>query len=685
MYLITDVLRRGLIFGMASMLFVHSYGQSHIRGSVVDIRGEPLGNANVLLLNSRDSSLIKGLVSTKTGTYSFENIKPGNYFITSTFVGLKQIYSPGFQVEANKAEINITALKFTEGEAQLAEIRVVAKKPLFEQKIDRMVINVATSITAAGSTVLEVLERSPGIIVDHQNNALSMNGKSGVVIMINGKISRMPMSAVMQMLSGMSSSNIEKIELITTPPANYDAEGNAGYINIVLKNNTQYGTNGSYSLTAGYGRGPITSASLNFNHRKGKVNLYGDYSFSRRDYKQVFSFYRKVINQGKAVETIVSTDRDPLQVNYDGRLGVDFEIDKKTIIGALITAYNNRFSMQAQNNSNVFLDGKLDTIVTIANKEIHNLLNYGANINVQHSFSANEKFLINLDYIYYKDKNPVTYLNTYFNGNRVFLYDQQTRSNKSTPIEFWTGTFDYSKKLSKKADLEAGVKGTISKFENDVKIERVVQNNWTIDPELTAKYQLNENITAAYASLSVAFSEKTSSKLGLRYEYTNSNLGSATQKDIVDRHYGKLFPSFFISQTIDDNNSMNFSYSRRITRPTFNDMAPFVIFMDPSTFFSGNPALQPSISDAVKLDYLFRKYILSVTYTYEADPIANFSPKVDPATNKTTLAAENQKNQKTLALTLSIPLKITSWWNMQNNFIGTSQELNAIYLGSPLL
>lgn len=662
-----------------------SYAQTNIRGLVIDAKSQPLADANILLLNPKDSSLIKGSVTSKSGEYNLANIPAGSYFISSTFVGFKQVNTPVFKIEGAKPELNIAPLKFTDNETQLGEVRITAKKPLFEQKIDRMVINVASSITAAGSTVLEVLERSPGIIVDHQNNALSMNGKAGVVIMINGKISRMPMSAIMQMLSGMSSSNIEKIELITTPPANFDAEGNAGYINIILKTNTQYGTNGSYSLTAGYGKGLITSASLNFNHRKGKINLYGDYSFSRRDYKQAMFFYRKVMYQGKSIETNTNSDRSPLSVNYDGRLGIDIQLTRKTIIGALITAYDNRFSMDAQNSSYVFTDSRLDTVINIATNEIHNLYNYGANINLQHTFSASEKLSVNLDYIYYKDKNPVTYLNSYFNGNRNFIYDQRTRSSKSTPIEFWTGTFDYSKKLGKKVDLDAGLKGTISKFENDVRIENVLQNIWVTDPALTARYELNENISAAYTALTVALSEKTTSKLGLRYEYTNSNLGSATIKNIVDRHYGRLFPSFFIAHTIDDNNSFNFSYSRRITRPTFNDMAPFVIFMDPSTFFSGNPALQPSISDALKTDYLFKKYILSLTYTYEADPIANFSPRVDPATNKTTLAAENQKNQKTFALTLSIPVKVTSWWSMQNNLIGTSQVLNAIYLGSPLL
>jgi hypothetical protein len=231
--------------------------------------------------------------------------------------------------------------------------------------------------------------------------------------------------------------------------------------------------------------------------------------------------------------------------------------------------------------------------------------------------------------------------------------------------------------------MEAGAKATVSTFTNDVRVTHLKQNIWVTDESLTANYDLKENIEAAYASFSITASDKTSLKLGLRYEYTNSNLNSATQKDIVDKHYGNLFPSFFLSQKLNDKNSVNLSYSRRITRPTFNDMAPFVIFVDPNTFFSGNPALQPAISDQVKADYLFKKFIFSVSYTYESNTITNFSPEIDPATNKLTLAAENQESQQTASLIIGLPLTITKWWNMQNNFTGNWTQLNATYKDAP--
>ena len=254
--------------------------QTAVSGEVVNEKEEPVAGANILLMQSRDSSLVKGVISSASGNYSFEKINPGTYFIRCTFTDFEMIATPFFEVSSKEPNFTVATLQLVRKLVQLKAVKIAVKKPLFEQKIDRMVINVANSITSAGSTALEVLERSPGIIVDRQNNTVSMNGKNGIVIMINGKISHMPITAIVQMLSGMNSDNIEKIELITTPPANLDAEGNAGYINIVLKSNNNYGTNGSYSITGGYTNGLTDNFSLNFNHRKGKVNLYGDYTFS---------------------------------------------------------------------------------------------------------------------------------------------------------------------------------------------------------------------------------------------------------------------------------------------------------------------------------------------------------------------------------------------------------------------
>lgn len=659
--------------------------QSSIRGLVTNRNEQPLSGVSVLLLKAKDSALVKGSVTANEGLYVFEQLPAGDYLISASYVGYKDVHSKAFSINGTES-ITIPSLQISEKEMQLEVVTVSAKKPMFEQKIDRMVINVASSITNAGSTALEVLMRSPGITVNQQNNTLSMNGKEGVAVMLNGKLSRMPIDALVQMLAGMSASNIEKIELITTPPANMDAEGNAGFINIVLKKNTQYGTNGSFSTTAGYGigGGPVTGASINFNHRRERWNIFGDYSFYRMEPDSYGIVYRKVKNGLNVIENHMNTVRNDFRRNHNSRIGIDYELNQKTVVGVLVSGFSNMYGQNAVNNSNISTNGRLDSIIRIDNFERHPLENYNANFNLQHQLKPEQRLTLNVDRIYYKDVNTFDYFNNFYRSDNSFLYSDKTKSNKKTPIRFWVATADYSRRLGKKANMESGVKATFSHFVNDVRVDREVQNVWLTDPAFTSKHNLNESIFAAYTSFNLHLGEKTAAKVGLRYEYTNSNLGSETIKNIVDRHYGNLFPSIFLSHSLTDKSSFNISYSRRITRPTFNDMAPFVYFLDPNTFFSGNAAIQPSISDAIKWDYLWKRAIFSLSYTAEKNPITIFTPHIDPVTNKQTFAAENQKNKDMLSASVTLPFTPANWWTMQNNLTGNWMQLNATYKGAPL-
>jgi hypothetical protein len=671
-----------VLFTLTGFVVFAQKSQSKIKGIIKDIDSKPVQNANVLLLRSEDSSLVKGMVTNEAGHYNFVNISAGKYLITCSLVGYEQSYTTVITIVGDKDEIDASELKMAPENVQLKTVTVHTKKPLLEQKIDRMVINVKNSITSAGITALDVLEKSPGVMVNRQNNTISISGKEGVIVMINGKINHMPVSAIVQMLAGMSSDNIEKIELITTPPANFDAEGNAGFINIVLINNPDFGTNGNYSISGGIGKGNTSAANLSFNHRRNKINLFGNYSFSRVSQLQFVSIYRKLDFNGNSTESYSETDRDPIQRNHNARLGIDYELNKKTIIGGLIAAYDNRWSMDAVNDNTTSVNGIPDTSINIINDEINHWKHFMGNLNVQHTFKAEEKLSIDLDYLYYHDNNPVHYFNSYFNGTGSYLFDEKTKSSKITPIKIWVVKADYLKKLGKKVNLETGIKGTKSKFNNDVLIESFLDNTWTTDKSLSAEYELNEKIAALYSIININLNDKTDMKLGLRYEYTNSNLGSVEIKNIIDRQYGNLFPSFFISRKFNDKNSINFSYSRRITRPTFNDMAPFVIFLDPKTFFSGNPALQPSISNSLKADYSFKRFVFSLSYSHDNDAIARFQSRVDPASNKQFIAAENLNNIKTLAISASLPFTVAQWWNMQNSLNGRAQEVNTIYDGN---
>jgi hypothetical protein len=429
----------------------------------------------------------------------------------------------------------------------LSSVTVTAKKPLFEQKIDRMIINVQNNITAAGSSALEILEKSPGVTVNRQNNSIAIIGKEGIVVMVNGKISNMPSSAIIQMLEGMNAGNIERIELITTPPSNFDAEGNAGFINIVFKVNPNQGLNGSYSLTMGYGRGTTPAANINFNYRQNKLNLFGSYSFMRIDFIQDFYLYRSVRNIPDIRETSIYSRRDAVQRNHNARMGIDYQASAKTVIGAVAGTYDNRWSMDAVNNSSMFLNKTKDTSVKLINDEINQWRNYMVNVNLQHDISSRQKISFDADYLYYFDNNPTNYFNSYYNGSGNLLFNEQTTSGKKTPIHIWVAKSDYKTTIGK-AEVETGLKGTTSQFTNDVIVQNLEQNQWITNNDFTAKYNLKESIGAAYGSFQINPTEKLTLKAGLRYEYTYSHLGSANEPDLVKRNYGNLFPYFLYFQ-----------------------------------------------------------------------------------------------------------------------------------------
>ena len=511
-----------------------------------------------------------------------------------------------------------------------------------------------------------------------------MNGKNGVVLMINGKISRMPLDAVVQMLNGMSAGNIEKIELITTPPANLDAEGNAGYINIVLKANNNFGTNGSWAATLGYGAGWVEEASANINHRNGKLNLYGGLSYSRMVKPFPFSLYSEIRNGTEVTGITGYGNRTDTTRNINSRLGLDYQLSPSTIFGVLFTGYDNKYTQSETNYSTTSKNRIADSNYVYQNYETNHWYNYSVNINMQHNFNKNNVLYANVDYIHYYNNQPVHYLTSVSDGKENFLYDKTFRSGKITPIHFWVGVLDYSKKFNDKVSLDAGFKETISGFDNGISFDNYGANGWVNNSGLSAKYKLDESYTAGYASVNWNITKSTEAKVGIRYEYTNSNLGSIATRNIVDRHYGKFFPTVYLAQHLNDYNTISFAFNTRISRPTLNDLAPFTYYFDANSLITGNPALQPAISNTIKADYTYKKYLFSLSYSKIDNAISGFQPSADSLSKKIIYSPVNLKFEKAFFAMVSIPLTVNSWWNMQNNFTAGRDELEFNYKGAPI-
>ncbi len=670
-----------------SVLFIfifsfNSFSQSNhsISGTVTDKDKNTLPFANLLLLKQSDSSFIKGTVSDEKGIYLFDQIVEGNYLILASMIGYQSGYSEFITLEK---DYTIEIQLLDQGE-ELDEVVMKVDKPLYQQKIDRLVINVENSIVSAGGSALEILERSPGVIVNRQNGSISIVGKEGVEIMINGKMSYVPVSSLIQVLDGMRADNIESIELITTPPANFDAEGNAGFINIVTKKNSELGLNGSYSLSGGYGTHPITSNNINFNYRKNKINLYGNYSFSIRQGDMPFFFSREYMKESDLIYTETSSDRDTKQRNHNLRLGFDYDISEKTVFGFLLDAYDNKWSMDAFNESFTSENGEVISYVDLITDEVNHWKHVGGNLNLLHKFDADKYISFDLNYLQYDNENPTNYLNSYYDDQHDFLYNELTRSGKITPLRTWVSNFDYINKVNDKIKIELGLKAAFNTFENDVSVENFENNEWVEDPTLTEKSYFDENIMATYASLDYILNKKMTLKIGLRYEYTDSTLDTESEGNVVDRQYHEFFPNLFLQRKFNDDLNMNLSYSRRIIRPTFRELAPFVILIDPNTFISGNPALQPAISNSIKYDLNYKSYILSLQYTNQDDTIVRFQEYLDEETGRLIFQSENLDFTKTFSITFAFPITVNNWWQMQNNFLFVSQNIGAFYDEEPV-
>jgi outer membrane receptor protein involved in Fe transport len=660
-----------------------------IQGLIRDTGNRSVPYANVLLLKFPDSSLVRGIIADSLGKYVFDHISEGEYFISISQMGFDIVYSELISINRGKHEIDEGIIHLSLINHQLKEITVSARKPMFEQKADRTVINVRNSITSAGGSALEVLEKSPGISINRQDNSIAINGKSGVSVMINGKISYMPADALIQFLSGVNAGNIERIELITTPPSKYDAGGNGGYINIMMINNPYAGLNGSYFLTAGYGSRPLGAAGLNFNYRSGKINLYGDYSFTYNHTIQTSTAFTQFDKSGASIMNNSYSDRDAITQVHNIRLGADYQTDPANIVGVLLSGYSSHWSMIAQNGVTTRMNNIPDTTIkTVDNPEINLWQNISVNVNYQHVFKPGKILYFDLNYIYYKDNNPNTYFTDYFDRNNKYLFHEDVRGGKITPIHFQVYSSDYTTSLGKNITMETGAKLSLSNFTNDVRIDYLHQGIWVPDSNLTVNYILHENIGAAYASFNISPGSQIAMTIGLRYEYTSSNLGSGQKANMISRKYGELFPTLYISKKISPDNSVNFSYSRRITRPTFNDLAPFTIFFDPKTFYSGNPALQPAIANAVQAGYAFKKYNFTISYTYENSTIDNFyfqTQSIDTIKNVVYLSARNFLSEQYLTASISVPVNVTRWWNMQNNITGNWVRINTAYEKIPVV
>lgn len=661
-----------------------------IAGTVVDgATGAPAAFATVMLYLQSDSTLVKGDFSDEKGTFLFEPIEPETYFLQLTMVGYADLVVSGIQMKASQQAIDLGTLRMGETMEQLAEVVVTAQKPFVERQADKLVVNVENSAVAVGNNALEVLRRAPGVTIDNNDN-ISLRGRQGIIVMIDGKQTYLSMTEVANMLKNMPSESIQTIEIITQPSAKYDAAGNAGIINIRLKKDKNQGFNGSVSLTAGaglvwfdqlYERG---TGNLNLNYRKGIVNLFGSYSKNHQQGANTLHLQRYV----RFEDTTTFFDQNSWMTNADRshsfKIGADINLSKRQTIGFQINGFANNEEIDMVNTSDIYTNDILSGGIDVENDRPGHWSNHTYNLNYKATFdSLGRELTADFDYAYYNGNSFDNINTTYLDAEGGATGEERLRSAVPVMVDIRAFKADYVHPLRSGLKLEGGVKGSFVTTDNDVKFELFKEDEWSVDSAKTNHFKYDENILAAYVNASRQF-EKWGVQAGLRAEHTRSVGNSITLNKVVDRDYLEFFPSLSLQYQLSDKHQFGLNYSRRIDRPNYQDLNPFVYYLDPFSFVQGNPFLNPMFTHSVELSHTFKGAVTSsLSYSRTEDYITQVTIQND--TTKTTVAINyNLDNFHNYSFNLSSPIPIAKWWMAQTNLNLNYRSFQAEFLGAQL-
>lgn len=624
--------------------------------------------ATIALLKAKDSSTVKLTYSEKTGNFQFENIKEGSYLVMATSVGHAKTYSPVFTVSGTNP-VNVGTLQLVIQEKSLKGVTVVAKKPFVEQKIDKMVVNVDAAVTNAGSTALEVLEKSPGITVDKDGN-ISLKGKAGVRVYIDGRPSYLSGADLANLLKSMQASQLDQLEIMTNPSAKYDAAGNAGVINIKLKKSKIVGLNGSLSSSYTQGLRSRFNESLNINYRKNNLNLFGNVSYNNNRQRQQITIMRNF--RDKDTKELLSIFDQQANLNsskeyLDLRFGADYNLSKKTTIGALVSGFYNPEEMRNNNSSYIKNNqGVVNSLTTATTSMKNRWQNFSANVNFRHLFdSTGRELTADVDYSNYYSTSKQTLANNYFDANNVKMAPSDTLlGNIPSNIDIFSAKADYTQSVLRNGKLEAGVKVSFVKTDNNARYDSLINNVQVPDWGRTNHFVYEEQIQAAYLNLQKPLSKKWDMQLGLRVENTIAKGKQLTTGESFDRNYAQLFPTAYFSYKMNEANTFAVNYGRRIERPDYSDLNPFFFFLDRYTYQTGNPRLSPQFAHNIELTHSF-KGILNTTLNYSktTDMIQDIFEQ-NEATQETFIKKANLASGEQFGIAVNASLNPAKWLSM---------------------
>ncbi|GAB3988154.1 outer membrane beta-barrel family protein [Spirosoma daeguense] len=674
---------------ISSVISFAQRSENSLNGLVKDNQNAPLPGATVRLLRATDSTLVRGVVSDGNGKFTIAGLPADTYRIHVTSVGNNDYRSVAILIDDQHPTVTLPVFILTPSKATLNEVKVVAKKPLLEQELDRTIVNVDAMIGSAGSNTLEVLEKTPGVSVDI-NGEISLNGKAGVLVLIDERPTYMSVQDLASYLKSLPGGSIDKLELITNPPAKYDATGTS-VINIRLKRNRIQGFTGNAALGYNQGETGRSNNVVNLNYNNQKINLFGSLGYNKDGNYSDDVYERNLYDtRMNLLSSVLLTSRSKTGSHGSmARLGMDLNVSPNTTLGFIFNFQRSsrldRFDYVSKRVDNRYV---IDSVGRGSTDGRSVWVNGSANVNLQHKFGkTGREISADLNYVQYETDAEQVLQNQVNDADGTLLNSNLFLYKLPSTIAIYSARADYVHPLRNKGKFEAGAK--TSRVSNDNNSQYFNGSGFFYVPDYgqSNHFLYQETIHSAYANLRKE-GKRLAAQGGLRLENTQINGRQLGNQEVAETSFGRtytsLFPSVYVSYKLDSagKNTLTASVSRRISRPNYQLMNPFLVYRDQYSFTTGNPFLKPQYHVQYELKYQHKQYVgVSLQYSRFTDLIFQLTEAVgDVFINR----PDNVAFGHILALATNVSVMPAKWWNVNANVMAARMALRGEAYSQPL-
>ena len=627
-----------------------------ITGKITDATGIiPFANVTI---KDNQYKIITGTTTDDDGLFKLK-ISKGTYTIEVSYLGYKN-WKKEINVSAN---LNLGTIFLEENSQKLEEIVIKTEKRVLERKIDRLIFNVEKSIAATGGNGLDVLKITPGVQV--QNGTLEILGKGATRVMINGRISPLAGDELVSFLSGFSADDIQKIEVITNPPAKYEASGNGGLINIVLKKGLQDFWKNSTTISYNQNKYNFTTLNNNFFYNKGKISFSGSLNATKGSLENLEGLSINYPTNNWKIDVNSEIVKD----QFSGRFLIDYAVSKNTTFGLQYLGNTRTPEIIGVTTSSIFdNNSNLEKALVNQGDNVVDNKNHSLNFHlITQLDSLGKSISFDADYFTFNSENSRDFFTEEFNnlGNSQGV-NSAALNIANQEIENLNAKIDVEHPLEK-INLSYGVKASFTKTKSDVLYFDTLSGTPVLDSSRSNEFMYNEDVLAAYFSANTKLNEKLEMQFGLRLEDTKTKGVNAEINQETINNYTKLFPSLYFSYAKNDNNNFGFTYGRRISRPNFRNLNPFRFYINDNSYSVGNPFLQPTFSDNIEFSHLYKNN-LSTSISVNITKAGSGTVFTSDATNQTQIVTrENYYNQYNYGIKESFSFSKSNWFNSQNS------------------